>query len=393
MSTSQLDKTGLTIEALSSIISDLTAGMQSIYGPNINVNSNSPDGQFINIMAQELIDLLELVQAVYASFSVNTAYGTQLDNRVAINGIQRVQGTYTQAYVQITATQAVPIYGQNQTAQPVFTVSDSSGNQYQLASTYAFSGAGTQTLLFVAVQIGQVFTTPNTITTIITSTLGITTANNSSTASDIVGINEETDAQLRLRHSRSFQLASTGPSDAVEAAVRGVAGVADAYVAENNTGSPANGVNANSIWVIVNPGTATAAAIAQAIYSKKSPGCGVQGAQSYAVTRPNGSTFTAKWDLAIAQPLYIAFGITWIGQQAMATGDIATALAAALNFKLGQSPNIGQVLQALQVIIPTGIITLTSSQGVSKDNSNWYSVIAPTDYQHYYTVSASNITA
>ena len=162
MAISTLDQTGLTIESQSQIVADLTAGMQTIYGASINVNSNSPDGQFINLMAQVLIDLLELVQAVYNSFSVASAYGTQLDNRVALNGLQRQAGTYTVAQVNITVSGAVTLYGLDQPTHTTFTVADSTGNKFQLAVTHVFSGAGNATLAFQSAVIGQVQTTPNT---------------------------------------------------------------------------------------------------------------------------------------------------------------------------------------------------------------------------------------
>ena len=371
-------------------MADLTAGMQTIYGASINVNSNSPDGQFINLMAQVLIDLLELVQAVYNSFSVASAYGTQLDNRVALNGLQRQAGTYTVAQVNITVSGAVTLYGLDQPTHTTFTVADSTGNKFQLAVTHVFSGAGNATLAFQSAVIGQVQTTPNTIQTAITTLLPVTVINNPSTASDVIGVNEENDAQLRVRHGQSFALAATGPTDSMESALQNVPGITDAFVVENNTGSTVNGIPAYSVWPIVTGGTA--ATIGAAIYAKKSPGCGMKGASTYVVTRPNGTTFTAQWDASIAQPLYIKFSITWIGPQVMANTDIENALAAALSYKLGKSPSIGDVIKALAVIIPTGIITLSSSQGVSSDNSTWHSVVSPTDYQHYYTVAAGNIT-
>ena len=50
--TSVLNSAGLQIDSKSTIIAALIASMQSIYGSDINVASNSPDGQLINIFAQ-----------------------------------------------------------------------------------------------------------------------------------------------------------------------------------------------------------------------------------------------------------------------------------------------------------------------------------------------------
>ena len=389
--TSSIDQTGLTIESKASIVADLVAAYQTIYGADINVNSNSPDGQLINIYAQSISDFLELLLDTYNNFAVDTSYGQRLDELVALNGLARQQGTYTIAQVQVTANQAVTIPGLDQSAVPAFTVSDGSGNQFQLSVSHTFGGAGTATLAFQAADVGNVQTTANTITNIVTPTLGISSVNNPSTASDVIGVDEETDAQLKIRHHQSFTLASQGPSDSMEAALQNLPGMTSALVVENNTGGTVNTVPAHTVWPIV-AGLATPADIANAIYSKKSPGCGLKGSQNLIVTRPNGTTFTAQWDNALTQPLYIKFSIIWKGAPTLSNADIESQLAAALVYTLGQNPSIGDIVTAMQTIAPTAIVTINSAtQGVSTDNATWESIVTPTTAQYYFTVSAANI--
>lgn len=387
---STLDQTGLTIESKANIIAYLIAQLQLIYGSDINVDSNSPDGQLINIFAQADTDFLEFLQDTYNSFAIATSYGARLDQLVALNGLARIQGTFTQAQVLVTATIALTLPGLDQTLVTPFTVADNAGNQFQLVTSHVFGGAGSATLVFQAVTIGQVETTANTITNIVTSTLGITTVNNPSTSLDVIGVNEETDALLKVRHDRSFNLAATGPSDALEAALHNIGDVTDAYVVENNTGSTLGPIPANTVWPIVAGGTLVE--IAQAIYAKKAPGCGLKGSVTQSVVRPNGSTFLAQWDVPISQLLYIRFSVTWIGPIVVSNAAIETALAAALVYKLGQNPNIGDIIKAMQVIAPTAVVSIDSAtQGVSSDNALWHSIINPTDAQHFYTVLAANI--
>jgi hypothetical protein len=387
---STITAAGLAIESKANIISWLQSQFQAIYGSDINLASNSPDGQLINIFAQADIDLLELLLNAYNNMAIQTSYGARLDQLVALNGMARIQGTYTAAQVLVTVTTALTLPGLDQTTLPAFTVKDNAGNQFQLVTSHVFGGAGSATLTFQAVTIGAVNTTANTITNIVTSTLGVSTVNNPSIASDIVGVNEETDAQLKIRHDQSFTLASVGPSDAVEAALRNLSDVTDAYVVENNTGATVGLIPPNSIWCIVRGGTAVE--IATAIYSKKTPGCGMYGSVTQAITRPNGQTFIANWSVAISQPLYIKFSVIWKGAQLLSSAQIAAALSIALVYKLGQNPSIGDVLSAMQTIAPTAILTINSAtQGVSSDNATWFSTINPADAQHYFTVTAANI--
>jgi hypothetical protein len=397
MPTNALTATGLTTEALSDIIADLTAGYTTIYGPDINLDSNTPDGQMMAIYAEALIDNLDLLTSVYNQFSIQNAFGVQVDNLVALNGLQRQAGTQTIAYVEITASQAITVPGLDVLASnpnaTVFTVADQAGNQYQLTTSYTFSAAGTSAALsFTAVNLGETFTSPNTITVIVTPLTGISSVNNPSTAADVIGTNEETDVQLKVRQGQSFALAATGPADTLRAQLLNIPGIIDAYVAENDTSSVAEGVPANGIWVIVNVSSATPAQIAQVIYSKKTIGCAQKttSGQSYNITRPAGNIFTAYWDLAISQALYVTFTISAInGVDTFNTTTLATDLANALVYKLNQNAYIGDVIKAMLIIAPNGYLT---SIFVGTTSSPSTQSGSPSDFQHYLLLSPSGIT-
>lgn len=388
----QIDAFGLQVKSVTEVTDDLDVGLKSIYGTDANTDPNSPDGQLIGIFAQAVADMLQLLVQVYNTFSVDNTFGVSLDQRVALNGIARRAGTYTLAQVLVTVDQALTLTGQdaliaNPNAQ-VFTVADDSGNQFQLQTTYAFGGAGSATLTFIAVNIGQVQTTANTITNQVTTVLGVTSVNNPTVSGDTIGVNEESDVQLKIRRAESFQLAAIGPSDALRAMLLTVPSVVDAFVVENDTGGTVNTVPAHSIWTIVNGGLA--AAVGQAIYSKKMPGCGQKGTQTYVVTRPAGNTFTAQWDNALTEDLFVEFGITpRIAGLTFDNAAIKVALAAALVYKLGQKPNSGDVVVAMQTIAPNAILT---SCFVSIDNSTWVDIVTPSTAQYYFTLDAADIT-
>lgn len=396
MATNALTATGLTIEATADIVADLTAGYTTIYGADINLDSNTPDGQMINIYATALEDNLQLLASVYNQFSIANSFGVQVDNLVALNGMQRQQGTQTVAQVLVTVTQALTLPGLDVlTTNPnatVFTIADTAGNQYQLTSSHTFGSSGSATLSFTAVNIGQTLTSPNTITVIVTPLTGVSTVNNPSTSSDVIGSNEETDIQVKVRQAKSFQLAATGPADAIRAQLLNTPGITDAFVAENDTGSVVSGVPANGIWVIVNATTATPAQIAQVIYTKKTIGCAQKttSGQSFSITRPAGNAFTAYWDNAIAQNLYISFTINPInGVDTFNDSAIKTALVAALIYKLNQSAQVGQIVTAMNTIAPNAYLTDIFVDTVTSPAQQQ---VSPTDFQHYFVVLANNIS-
>ncbi len=387
---SSLGPTGLTIDSINTLVINLSAILRNIYGYDINLNSNAPDGQLVRIFCQAVEDVLELLQSVYNSFGYMQAYGVQLDQRLALLGLARKQGSQTTTPVTIIVNQALILYGLNSAPQTPFTLIDQTGNQWQLVAQHSFSSAGSASLTFQAVTIGPIGVTANTITQQLTTVLGVTAVNNPTTSGSIIGVSEETDTQFKVRAAQSFALASTGPSDSIRAALLNSADITDASVLENDTGSTdGNGILAHSIWVIVAGGTYPG--IAGAIYAKKMPGCGMKGSNSYIITRPNGTTFTALWDSALSQALYIKFGILWRGVVALSNATIAINLAAALTYKLAASPSIGDIVTAMLTIAPSAIVLFASNQGVSSDGISYGSVISPTTPQYYYTVSSASI--
>lgn len=343
-----ISATGVTVASQAELVSTLTTGYQTIYGAGINVAADTPDGELINIYAQTQADLGDLLLQVNAMFDPDQAIGVLLDQRCAINGLQRQGGTFTVTNITLVTSTSLNLYGLDQTVQPVFTVQDNQGNQFQLQETQLGLPPGTSVLAFQAANSGAVLTTPNTITSMVTVVLGVTSVNNPSAATT-VGINSEIDQNLRVRRQRSVALPSQGYYEGLYAALNNINGVT-ANIYENDTGSTdANGVPGHSIWVIVS-GSGSAASIGQAIYAKRNAGCGMKGSQSYNVTRPNGSVFTVYWDIVEPQNVFIAFQVTSINGT---TPPNIAAILAYLTANLAPGPNVEINIGELTTLIQT----------------------------------------
>lgn len=304
-----MNENGLQIVTQAELYSTIVTEMQGIYGTDITVTSDSPDGQFININIQSTLDTAELVMQVNAQFDPNQAIGVNLDQRCAINGIERLPGTYTTTPVTITNTVSINLYGLDQTAQAPFTVSDAAGNSYFLITTQLGLAAGANILEFRAALPGAITPVPNTITIQVTIVLGITTINNPTTYTTL-GTNEESDAALRIRRQKSVSQPSQGYLAGLFAGLENISGMVSVQIHENKTDSTdSTGTPSHTIWVIVS-GTAAASSIAQAIYVYRNAGCGLRGDESYDITQIDGTTFIVNWDDVIYVNLFIAFTVT-----------------------------------------------------------------------------------
>jgi hypothetical protein len=351
----------------------------------------------LGIFAQSVEDMLEFLVSINNGFDPDQAIGAILDQRVTINNIQRGGGTYTVQPISITVGATVTLQGLDSNysspTATAYTVSDSSGNLFYLATTTTFT-SGTTVADFRAADIGVVSVPINTITTPITIVPGVTSVNNPNSAIT-VGQNQETDAQLRTRRQQSVALLTTGYLNGLLGAIQALPGVTEAALYENDTGSTdANSTPAHTVWLVVAGGAA--ASIAQEIYNRKSYGCGLRGAQTYNITTSSGQTFVAKWDNPTAETLYIKFTIQTIPSGSgfqFNTAGIAAAMAASLVYGIGQIAETSSItLAALAAIAADGGGGVPLLMQISVDNSTWTDYLTTTGINYQWTVAAANIT-
>jgi uncharacterized phage protein gp47/JayE len=362
-------------------------GMYQIYGPDINVGPNAPDGQMIDIGVQFTQDMLEFIQQVFTGFDPDQAVGRVLDQRCAINGVQRKAGTRTITPISVTTTQALTLTGYNDDPVNPFTVSDSTGTLYQLITTYAFGGPATQSLQFQAKDLGATTPTLNSITTIVTITLGVSAVNTPSAATTI-GTNEESDYALRIRRAKSVALPSQGFYDGLYGALVDLDGVTSVNLLENITNSTdANGIPGHSIWAIVEGGANTD--IAQAIYIKRNAGCGMKGSVSVNVTQVDGSVFAVQFDRPTAETLWISMDVHAV-TGAVDTAYIKAQLLAQLSYRIGQTSVVSDIVALVQSIAPNAAI---SNAEVSNDNVTYVSDFLDTTGVNYqFALADARIT-
>lgn len=381
---------GLTTATQTEVLGNLTTAMQNIYGATINLASDTPDGQWINIIVQTVLDLQDLLTQVYNSFDPDNAIGVVLDQRVAINGIQRQAGTFSVTNVTVTTSTSVNLYGLDQTDQPVYTVSDNAGNLWQLQTTQLGLSSGANVLAFQADVPGALLTTPNTITVQVTIVLGVSSVNNPASQTTI-GLNEESDAALKIRRQQSVSLASQGYLAGLLAALLNINGVSNAFVYENKTDAPdGDGVPGHSIWVIV-AGSGAPSSIANAIYTKRNAGCGMFGSQTFTITQVNGLPFIVLWDDVVAEDLFIEFDATSLdGVNNPQTAAIIAYLVANYLPGVNAEVNINQLATLVQQADPN---TLVTNAGFSTSSMGSYTnTLTPSAKNKQFDVQAGHIS-
>ncbi len=379
---------GLVTSTEAELVTYFTAQYRDIYGADINLDQDTPDGQLMMIFIRAILDLQDLLTQIYNQFDPDLAVGAVLDQRVAINGIQRQAGTFTITNVTVTTSQSVTLFGLDQAVNPPYTVQDNSGNQWELITSIVVS-SGANVLAFQSVVPGEVLTVPNTITVPVTVVLGVTSVNNPTTYSTL-GINEESDFDLKIRRQKSVSLSSQGYLSGLLAALENISGMLAAFVYENTTGSTdADDIPSHSIWVITS-GSAAPSAIANAIYTKRNAGCGMKGSQEFPIVQADASTFIVKWDDVEAEDLFIKFTATSLdGVNAPNIAAIRAGLVTTFVPGVYEQVNINDLATAVQAIDNN---TLVTSAGFSTSSGGSYTnTLTPTAKNKQFAVSEANI--
>lgn len=393
--TDSFNASGLTIKTLNEIVTDLETGMRDIYGSDINLDQNSPDGQMLNLYAQAAIDLRELLVSINNSFSPDQVTGVLQDQRYALNGLQRQGGTYTIVPIDVTVDRTVDLDGLDADFNDIngegYTIQDNAGNEFILIDSIQLT-AGTTTVNFRARQIGEVNTTVGTITNPVTIVLGVTSVTNSSGAIQ-TGQDQETDAEFRVRRSLSVSIASDGYLNGIFASLSNLDGVTDVKVFENVTDSiDADLIPAHGIWCIVEGGANTD--IANIIYNKKSAGANMKGATEVNVTTESGVVFTAKFDRPSAEDLYIRFDIQPDGSGAVFDqAAIKANMVANLTYNINQVAETSAVTAAAKTAIDaTGGGGFAVNVEISDDGVSWVDYLQTASKSGQWTLDVSRIT-
>ena len=400
--TDVLDKNGLTLATYTEVLNELQRVMTDIYatdGDSINFDSETPDGQFINILSQIASDNRELAREIYNSFNPDNCQGVVQDQRYALNYITRDAGSYTLQYIDVTVSQTVTLQGLDGQETGAFTVSDNAGNLWYLLDTTTIEyveNDNMRSLLFRAQYKGDVRPTINTITNQTTVVLGVTSVNNS-VAAERIGTQEESDLQFRNRRNRSTQVKGQNNYDAMLGQILELEDVTDAQIHINNTSSTdSTGTSAYSVWVIVDGGDNDE--IADVIYRNSA------GLQTFAtltskveidVTSASGQVFPVSFNRVAQETLYIRFDYkTNLSSTEFDNIKqmIADTMATDITFSMGEVAETASLTNyAMQAIAQNGSNGYPLNLEISTDGTTYTDYIEPTSIQYKFTVNSANI--
>lgn len=325
----QWTSTGLVLPAESAILAGVQADMNLAFGGGMNPALQTPQGQLAQSYTKIIGDKNSTIAYIANQVDPNNASGRWQDAIGFIYFLERIpaSGTVTN----------LPCNGEVNTPIPAGSVVvDAAGYQYIALAAGTIGATGTVTIPFQNLTTGPIALAAGAIQ-IYKAVPGWESVTNPGTYS--LGSDVESRADFEYRRQNSVALNAVNSPQAILANVLNVAGVQDAYVIDNPTnaavsvGSTSYSVAANSVYVAVAGGAE--AAIANAIYQKKSLGCSYNGNTSYSLTDtsspagPPYPTYTIKYEVPTQVPIFIAVDI--VNSSSLPSNIVSLIQTAVLN--------------------------------------------------------------
>lgn len=264
-----IDETGYHYPTYNDILEYLIDRMQTIYGSGIYLGNDSPDYEMLSTFAELTYDAYQAGEVLYNAQSVETAIGAGLDYQVALAGISRKQATRSAVELVLSGTGNTIITGG--------VCADANGYLWDIPGSVTLDANGQATATAYCREYGFVSAQENTITRIMTPTLGWESVTNPAAA--VAGTIREKDSELRARFRQSVALSSTSMLDSLQSAILAVEDVIRCAVYGNDTGeTDANGIPPHTVCCVVEGGNDQE--LAEIIWRKKGIGPGSYGGAS-----------------------------------------------------------------------------------------------------------------
>lgn len=325
---------GFIIPAESAVLAGVQADINQAFGGNLNFTTSS--GSAVNATPQNQLASSEaaIINSANQTFLY---YTTQVDPAYAQGRMQDAIGRIyfiERLPAQSTVVQCL-CTGLPQTLIPFGSVAeDTSGNLYTSTADATISNNGSVTVQFAANNPGPTPCPAGTLTTIYQAVNGWDTITNQSDG--VLGTNVESRAAFEERRAASVAGNSFGAIGSILGAVSEVPGVLDYYGYDNGTPNPVTVlgqvVAANSIFICVSGGAQ--AAVAQAIWSKKAPGCAYTGNTTVVVVDPNPlyqnpPAYNVTYETPAS--LEVLFTVNLVNSAAVPSNAVALVQAALVN--------------------------------------------------------------
>ena len=376
-----IDSEGVHVPTYDEVLEYLENQYRSIFGADVYLGPETPDYQMLSIVAKCLNDFSALATQAYYERNPQFASGDSLDLIVQLSGLTRRLPTASTAVLTIEGVEGTEIEAGSQAI-------DGNGYVWSIDEDVTIPAAGEIDVNATCDTEGAIIAPAGTINSIYTPVPGWVSVTNAEDAE--VGVNMETDAELRTRFAASHTMTNSGVMSSLIAGLLNVSGVKFVDVVENNTGSTdANGLPAHSFCAVVEGGSDEE--VASKILSLKSPGVATYGNTTEEVTDAEGTEYEISFSRPTETVVPIVVSVKDLGgyDASRIDGIIKNALMEDINaLGIGKSwaltMGYKDIYSQFSDSMPIAVTNITSTAAVNG--------IVSCDFDHVLTADEEHIT-
>ena len=381
-----IDANGFKAESFTEILTRLSNGLKNIYGQDINLDQDSPDGQQSGIQANIISDFQDLALYIYNSMDPDLADGANFDKLLKLLARTRLPSSRSTVDIEMVLNKTVSIPAS-------YTIKDLN-NQNWIIGTAQTLDAGTHLVSFYSEDWGNITAEPNTINEQVTILTEVVSINNPENA--ISGRDEESIVQVRERRNKILEINASSTIGSIIGKILDLNGVIDAVPYENMTKiyDPVRDIQPNSYWIVVKGGDISQ--ISEIIAKDKTGGTGLKGKVETVYiekfVRKDGSVREFYHDVKFDRPTEVSIHIKFkvsrkISTQSIDIEHIKDTLA---NKEFYIAQNI-TVTELYSTIYSAATNYIATDLEVSKDGLVWDSVFLQAGYDEEFIIEKSNI--
>ncbi len=381
-----IDANGFKAESFTEILTRLSNGLKNIYGQDINLDQDTPDGQQLGIQANIISDFQDLALYIYNSMDPDLADGANFDKLLKLLARTRLPSSRSTVDIEMVLNKTVSIPAS-------YTIKDLN-NQNWIIGTAQTLDAGTHLVSFYSEDWGNITAEPNTINEQVTILTEVVSINNPESA--ISGRDEESIVQVRERRNKILEINASSTIGSIIGKILDLNGVIDAVPYENMTKiyDPLRDIQPNSYWIVVKGGDI--AQISEIIAKDKTGGTGLKGQVETVYiekfVRKDGSVREFYHDVKFDRPTEVSIHIKFkvsrkISTQSIDIEHIKDTLA---NKEFYIAQNI-TVTELYSTIYSAATNYIATDLEVSKDGVVWDSVFLQAGYDEEFIIEKSNI--
>lgn len=381
-----IDANGFKAESFTEILTRLSNGLKNIYGQDINLDQDTPDGQQLGIQANIISDFQDLALYIYNSMDPDLADGANFDKLLKLLARTRLPSSRSTVDIEMVLNKTVSIPAS-------YTIKDLN-NQNWIIGTAQTLDAGTHLVSFYSEDWGNITAEPNTINEQVTILTEVVSINNPESA--ISGRDEESIVQVRERRNKILEINASSTIGSIIGKILDLNGVVDAVPYENMTKiyDPVRDIQPNSYWIVVKGGDI--AQISEIIAKDKTGGTGLKGQVETVYiekfVRKDGSVREFYHDVKFDRPTEVSIHIKFKVSRKISTQSIDIEhikdILANKEFYIAQNITVTELYSTIYSAATNYIAT---DLEVSKDGVVWDSVFLQAGYDEEFIIEKLNI--